>query len=39
LAESVSIENEGTCITSIINTLEDVTIDPPIVDLEETEDE
>jgi hydroxymethylpyrimidine pyrophosphatase-like HAD family hydrolase len=40
LAESLSTENDGTCIISKTNTLEeDVTIDPPVVNLEETEDE
>ena len=39
LAESLTEEINGYCITSIVNTLErDITIDPPHVELEEIED-
>jgi hypothetical protein len=39
MAESLTREIEGACITSIVNTLEeDVTIDAPIVELEEIEE-
>jgi hypothetical protein len=38
LAESLTKEVNGCCVTSIVNTLdEDVTIDPPQVELEEVE--
>ena len=40
LAESLTKEINGLCVTSIINTLEeDITIDPPLVDLEEIEND
>jgi hypothetical protein len=39
MAESLTREIEGACITSIVNTLEkDVTIDEPLVELEEIEE-
>jgi hypothetical protein len=39
MAESLTRETEGACITSIVNTLEeDVTIDAPLVELEELEE-
>lgn len=40
LAESLSTEIDGTCISSTINTLEqDVTIDAPVVELQEIEND
>jgi len=40
LAESLTREVDGFCVTSIVNTLgEDVIIDPPYVELEEAEDD
>jgi hypothetical protein len=39
MAESLTREIEGACITSTVNTLEeDVTIDAPLVELEEIEE-
>jgi hypothetical protein len=40
LAEYVTTGCNGYCVTSIVNTLgKDVTIDPPLVELEEIEDD
>jgi hypothetical protein len=40
LAESLTMGCNGYCVTSIVNTLgKDVTIDPPLVELEEIEDD
>jgi hypothetical protein len=39
MAESLTRETGGACITSIVNTLvEDVTTDTPLVELEETDE-